>query len=532
MLLTSHAGRPAALTMLLLASVAFGDGPTVQQPVLMTTSALAGPTIDARTAAWSTALSVPTPRAIQEPLKIPSDLPGSEAPRITLPPFAPNASDPARRAAIQQLYGELPPIPVPFQLQVGPSGGPLSLDELQQEARMRSPVIRQAAAGVESAQGNAIQAGAYPNPHLGYQADDINTGGTAGYQGMNVSQTISTGGKLQLARAAACVDVQNAELTLRRADYDLGSRIRSAYFAVLVARQKIRVNRALAEFADNVYRVQIERVRGGEAAAYEPLQLRVLALQARAQVVQACNEDAAAWKRLAATIGQPDLAPMQLAGDAEQPQPRFTYDAAMNQILHCHSNLIIAQNGVTKSRYLLRLAEITPWIPNLDTEATVQKDNTTEPFGAAVSVKLGATVPLFDRNVGAIRAAQGDLARARQEYDRVRNELVASLADAFARYQTNSVLADYYRLSILVDQVRVYRGIYDRYQQDPDAVSFNDIVTAQQTLATAIATYMQALSDQWQASAELTGLLQVRDLCEVSEVPLGEPITPPVPERK
>ena len=106
----------------------------------------------------------------------------------------------------------------------------------------RSPLIRQAAADVEAARGTAIQAGLHPNPHVGYQADDINTGSTAGYQGVGISQTISTGGKLKLARNAACMDLENARLTLSRTQYDLATQVRSNYFAVLVALERFRVN--------------------------------------------------------------------------------------------------------------------------------------------------------------------------------------------------------------------------------------------------------------------------------------------------
>jgi hypothetical protein len=66
--------------------------------------------------------------------------------------------------------------------------------------------------------------------------------------------------------------------------------------------------------------------------------------------------------------------------------------------------------------------------------------------------------------------------RAASEYDRVRNELFSSLADAFARYQTNRTTLQYYRDEILIDQVRAYRAPYERHQQDPDNVAFNDVV--------------------------------------------------------
>ena len=105
-------------------------------------------------------------------------------------------------------------------------------------AAVQNPLMHQAMSDITTAQGNAIQAGAYPNPHFGYQSDDIGTGNTNGYQGINLTQTISTGGKLQLAKAAAMVDVENAQLALRAARSDLDTRVRTAYFGVLVARRR------------------------------------------------------------------------------------------------------------------------------------------------------------------------------------------------------------------------------------------------------------------------------------------------------
>ena len=147
---------------------------------------------------------------------------------------------------------------------------PLTLSQLQAMAVARNPLIRQAASDVEAARGASIQAGAYPNPHVGYQADDINTGRTAGYQGGNISQTIVTGGKLKLARASAEVDLHNAELALRRARYDLATQVRSNYLGVLVAPQRIEVNSALAQFADRVYRLQVKRVAPGRPPPTSP----------------------------------------------------------------------------------------------------------------------------------------------------------------------------------------------------------------------------------------------------------------------
>ena len=171
-------------------------------------------------------------------------------------------------------------------------------------AQEGNPAIRQAMHDIEAARGAAIQAGLYPNPVFGYEADNINQGLTAGQQGAFIQQTIKTAGKLKLAQAAASVDVLNAELALKRTQIDIASQVRSNYFAVLVAYETFKSAYALATFTDEAYSIWTEQVFAQQAAPYEPLQLRVLSFQARGYLLQARNRDAA-WKQLAASLGTP-----------------------------------------------------------------------------------------------------------------------------------------------------------------------------------------------------------------------------------
>src|SRR5579884_1423133 len=129
-------------------------------------------------------------------LQYPQELPGGRAAPIQLPPLpdekAPDYPEKrrVRDEAIERLFPPLPPpAPVPAP-QPGPNGQPLTLADLQKMALSNSPLIRQAASDVEAAKGAVIQAGAYPNPNFGYEGDTAGTGGTAGYQGVFVEQTI------------------------------------------------------------------------------------------------------------------------------------------------------------------------------------------------------------------------------------------------------------------------------------------------------------------------------------------------------
>ena len=259
-----------------------------------------------------------------------------------------------------------------------------------------------------------------------------------------------------------------------------------------MAQENVRVSHALARFSDEAYNVQVDMVKGGQAAAYEPLQLRVLAYQSRASLVQARNRYISAWKQLAATLGLPGLPPAPLAGGVDAPVPIVRYDAALLRILSTNSDVLTAENTFRQSQINLRLAEVNR-IPDLDAHVVVQRDFTTPPFGTIVGVSLGGPLPLWDRNQGNIMSAEAAVAKASEGPHQARDDLTSRLADAYERYQDNLKVIDYYRKWMLPDQVQAYRGTYQRHQLEPDVVAFADVVTAQQTLATTVTSYVAAL---------------------------------------
>jgi cobalt-zinc-cadmium efflux system outer membrane protein len=462
-----------------------------------------------------------------EILKLPPELPAWDAPPLVVPPFDPKKTTKEEHyKLIEGLYPKLPALETELVQQPGPGGRPLDLPDLQRMALETNPEVQQAVLVVQAARGSALQVGLYPNPRAGFVGDNIGQANTTGALGGFIEQTWKTANKLDLARAAATMDVRSAQLALRRTQADVMTKARSGYFAVLVAQENLAITRALAVLAEEVYRIQIRQVQLGLAAPYEPLQLHVLALQARGNVVQARNHYLSAWRQLAAALGQPDLPPMQLAGRADVPPPDYPFELIRDHMLNIHTDLGIARNDIVKAQYALQLARVTP-IPDLRSSVIVQKDTTSEPHTVQLGVTLGIDLPVFNQNQGDILRAQAQLAHANREVARVEIHLNSRLAETFARYRNNLTLSAYYRDSILPNQVRVYRAIYQRYQQEGEKakVSYNDVVVAQQTLAAALLTYLNNLAAQWQAVADLAHLLQTDDLYQLT-TPV-EPCEPP-----
>jgi cobalt-zinc-cadmium efflux system outer membrane protein len=485
--------------------------------------------VDVQTVTWlesGPSRDQPPPAEQRLDLNIPAEVPGSEARRLELP------KDPAaKQREIERLFPALPPLPAAPTAVAGPNGRPYTLADLQQIAAANSPQLRQAAADVEAARGNMIQANAYPNPTVSYQMQPSNNGSTPGADGFGVDQTIKTGGKLRLQTAAAEMDLHNAELALRRARSDLATQVRNAYFAVLVAKETVRVNRALAHFTDEVYRLQADLLAGGFAAPYEPAALRAQAYTARLAYRQAIQTYIYSWKQLVATINVRQLPLSEVAGRVDSAIPYYDFDALQAYVLHEHTDVLTARNAIEKARYNLKLAQVTP-VPDVDVNMAVLRDFSLDPKQVTPTLTVGVPLPLWDHNRGAIMAAESALVRAEEEPHRVQQNLTNTLAGAYMNYRTSLEALEYYRRYILPDQVRAYRGAYDRRQIDPNA-SFGDVVSAQQTLAANVTTYLQTLGQVWTAVTSVADLIQTDDLFEfarpqaVPPLPELESLTPP-----
>lgn len=439
--------------------------------------------------------AIPDPSPRDKSFELPRGLPGSTS---------------AEASAIldKNTLPTLPVLPSPTIF----TGEPWTLARLQDIAFTGNPALRKIQADADAAYGVMVQAGLYPNPTVGYQADQMqpwaNPRGNAGQQGAFYNQLIKTAGKLGLAQQVAGYDYLNAMVAVRRAHLDLMYQVRTSYFSVLVAQQAVEVNRSLVTLADEVYELQRKQLRAGEAAAYEPLQLYAQAVQARNNLVQAEQTSRVAWKQLAASLGQPALPQQPLVGKAESTPPLFDF-TALEPLLADHTDVMIARNKQLQADSNLQLQQVTPY-PDIQTNVMLQYDNVvrTTQFG----VQLGVALPLFDRNQGGIHQAYANIASNRELVTVIQNDLAAKLSEARGRYETSKVLAANYRDLVLPNLAKAYRAMIRRYQVEPDKVQFNDIVVAQQNLAQSLQAYLGSLDAQWKAVVDVANVLQLDDL--------------------
>jgi cobalt-zinc-cadmium efflux system outer membrane protein len=498
-----------------------GDRTSPSAPAEQPTAPGSQVPIYVETTAWMQPRAGPNGRGTAEPeerarqrkleVNIPSRVPGSEAPRIVLP-----TERAAMEREVARLFPELPPLPAEPKRQPGPGGKPYTLADLQRLAAENSPTLRQAVSDVEAAKGNVVQAKTYPNPTLNYLQDPTAVNLTPAVSGGAIEQVIITGGKQKLGVATAQKNLDNAVLALKRARSDLSTAVRNAYFTVLVDVETLVVTRALVQFSDNIYRLQTGLLRGAQAASYEPTALRAQTNLNRLAYKQSIAAYLYDWKALVATVGMPQLPLSEIAGQVDQFIPYYDYDAVRAYVLQHHTDVLTARNGVRIAQYGLKLAQVTPYLPNLDVYLALEKDFTFSTFGMYQDNTVAFPAPIWDQNKGNIIAAQGALVRASEESHRVEVTLTNNLALAYEGYRNNLYAMESYRRQVLPDLVRYYYGIFERRQVDPSA-AFGDLVFAQQNLAANITAYLTLLGSLWSSVVSVADFLQTDDLFQLGK---------------
>jgi cobalt-zinc-cadmium efflux system outer membrane protein len=461
------------------------------------------------------------PGEVEKELQVPPEIPGSELPPVEFNKrnkqgeIIRKMTEAEKQELIRQVFVPLPPLPPEPTPLPGPYGRPYTLADFQRLAAENSPTLKQAAFDVENYRGALVQAKTWTNPTFSYSASPTNNNSNAGAQGFGIDQLIHTGGKWKMGVAIAQRNLDNAELALKRARSDLSTNVRNAYFGLIVAKETMRVNAALARFTDAIYLKFRDYLKAGQAATYEPLALRSSAFTIRLAYQNAIYTYAMAWKQLVATMGMQQLPLTEVAGRVDRLIPYYDHDQVLAWALTHHTDVLTAQNTLKVARYNLKLAQVTPLFPDVDVSFNVWKESTLAPYQMFYQTTVGVPVPIWDQNRGNVISAQAALGRASEESHRVDAAIRNNLAAAYANYQTNLANLEYYRLHILPDMVRAYRGVYGRRQADPTA-PFGDLFSAQQALVGGVTTYLGILGSLWSGVVSVADFLQTDDLFQMA----------------
>lgn len=324
----------------------------------------------------------------------------------------------------------------------------LTLEQAEQLAVSRNPTLQQAAATTNKAQGTRRQIGKYPNPTVGYNADDIGEEGTAGSQGVFLQQTIMLGRKLELNQHVADWEVQALSWQTEAQRLRICNDVRAQFYTTLGAQRVVAI---AAEWRDQA--AENARLAAAYFQAAPNIQLEdlgtakneLLLAQVQSQRAQLTYDNAQVelegeWQRLACLLGEPHMAYTALADTLEQTAGPRDKELAREQLLKLSPVLAQARAEVQRAAWRIQREQAQP-IPNVQLQLIGAHGNVTG--SDTVSIQAGVPIPLFNNNDGNVMRASSDYRRACWNVQRLELSLQSLLAEQYQQYQmaANSVLA-------------------------------------------------------------------------------------------
>jgi cobalt-zinc-cadmium efflux system outer membrane protein len=348
-----------------------------------------------------------------------------------------------------------------------------------------------------------VQAGLYPNPTFHFSADELgDRTGPGGILTAMASQEIVRGGKLNLSRAAAEKEVDQATLNTISERYRVFTEIRQAFFELSLLQSRANILEELVTLAKGSTANAEKLLKAKETARLDVVQLEVDLERYRAELEATQRAMPAVFRRLAASVGVPELAPSVLECDFDTPPPELDLDRVRAYVLEVHPEVRSAQVGVERAKLLLARAEVEP-IPNVTVGAGYVYQGQNRSNDAVVSVSM--PIPLHNQNQGNIQAARAELAEALNRVGRTQNDLSARLALSFANYTAARKRAERYATTILPRAEETYQLSLKAYQGGQ--FEYLRVLAAQRTVAEAKLERVRALGEMWQAGSEIAGLM-------------------------
>jgi cobalt-zinc-cadmium efflux system outer membrane protein len=380
----------------------------------------------------------------------------------------------------------------------------LTLADFESMALAGNPSIARAAALVQAARGNWVQVGLKPNPTVGYEGQQIGSGGLAEQHGVFVEQEIVRAGKLRLNREVAAYEVARAERELAAQRQRVLTDVRIAYYNVLIAQQQEQLGHELLGIAEQNAKLTNDLLRAQVVARPDLLQAKIESENARILAFNARNRRVTAWRTLTTTTGQPGMPLQLLRGDPASDLPRLEFGQVLDRLITASPEIAAAIANAERSRWALQRAEVQS-VPNITLQGVVNVIDNGIGGKTDGNVLIGVPLPLWNKNQGAIIQAQSEVIAAQRAVEQTELDLQNRLAPVFERYSNALNQVRRYEETILPaaqESLDLTRKSYGA-----EEIGFLGVLTAQRTYSQTRLSYLDSLRELRESAAQLEGFL-------------------------
>jgi cobalt-zinc-cadmium efflux system outer membrane protein len=376
--------------------------------------------------------------------------------------------------------------------------------DFESMALSTNPSVARATALIQSARGNWLQVGLGPNPIVGYEGQQLGSGGLAEQHGVFIEQEFVRGGKLRLNREAAAHEVARAERELAAQQQRVLTDVRIAYYNVLIAQQQEQLGQELLKIAEQSVQLTNDLLRAKEVARLDLLQAQIESENTRISAFNARNRRATAWQTLKTIAGQPNMSLQYLEGDPAEDLPRLEFGQVLDRLITGSPEIAAAIANVERSRWALERA-MAERVPNITLQGMVNVVDNGIDGKTDGNILIGVPLPLWNKNQGGVIQAQGEAIAAERMVEQIELDLQNRVAPVFERYSNAFNQVRRYQETILPvaeESLDLTRKSYAAGEID-----FVALLTAQRTYSQTRLGYLDALRELRESAAQIQGFL-------------------------
>ncbi|MEJ1165965.1 TolC family protein [Variovorax sp. CCNWLW186] len=384
--------------------------------------------------------------------------------------------------------------------------GPLDLRSAIALAQRANPGLSSAAREQEASDAAVLQAGAWPNPVLEAQVEDLRGGNRT--TTLLLSQPVELGGKraARVAAAERARDQAASALLARRSE--LRASTITLFFDVLAAQERLRLMQDSLGLAQAATRAAANRVAAGKVPPLEETRSRVAEAGIRVELQQAEGALRSARRQLAALWGNPDPRFTQAQGAVDR-LPPLALAQDVERRLAAAPMLRQARLEVERRQALSQLEQARR-VPDVTVSLGAKRVPADEGMGSSngrnqVVVGVSVPLPIFDTNRGNVAEALSREEKARDDLATAELQLGADVAQATERLRSARAAAETLQRDALPGAEAAYKAAAKGFELGK--FSFLEALDAQRTHFQVRNQYLMAVADAHRAASELDRLL-------------------------
>ena len=392
----------------------------------------------------------------------------------------------------------------------------LTLADALSATLAHSPELSAYSLETRAREAETVQAAARPNPELGTEVENVaGSGSREGTESSEttvlLSQRIELGGKRAKGQRVAALRKDLSAWDYEATRLSVLTDTTKAFVATLVAQERVALAEELERLGRDAVSVTQRSVSAGASSSLDATRARVALGRASIERASAARTLEEARAELAAKWGDGHPGFERVAGELGVPAGVPDVDTLLGELPH---NPDVArwksESGEREATLALERAQRVPDV-TVGAGGRYFADND----DAALVFEVAVPLPLFDRNTGAIAAADARVAKAREEARAAEIAAATALRSAWSQLASAHEQASTLREQVVPDAEASRRDALEAYRSG--GLRLLDVLDTQRTVFELRVQYLDAVEEFYAAAADIERLT-ARPLTDFSGV--------------